>query len=32
LAVMPVVLFHFGVGPLHGGFTGVDIFLRFQAS
>jgi len=27
---MPVVLFHFGFGPFHGGFTGVDIFFTIS--
>jgi peptidoglycan/LPS O-acetylase OafA/YrhL len=30
LAVLPVVLFHFGVGPFSGGFTGVDIFFTIS--
>jgi peptidoglycan/LPS O-acetylase OafA/YrhL len=30
LAVMPVVLFHFGVSQFHGGFTGVDIFFTIS--
>ncbi|TGV50514.1 acyltransferase, partial [Mesorhizobium sp. M2D.F.Ca.ET.160.01.1.1] len=27
VAVLPVVLFHFGVSAIPGGFTGVDIFF-----
>lgn len=27
LAVIPVVLFHFGIGPFSGGFVGVDVFF-----
>jgi peptidoglycan/LPS O-acetylase OafA/YrhL len=27
LAVVPVVLFHLGLGGLHGGFVGVDVFF-----
>ena len=29
-AVMPVLLFHFGVGLFQGGFTGVDIFFTIS--
>ena len=27
LAILPVVLFHYGLGPFHGGFVGVDVFF-----
>jgi peptidoglycan/LPS O-acetylase OafA/YrhL len=27
IAVLSVVLYHFGIGPFHGGFIGVDIFF-----
>ncbi|WP_374012384.1 acyltransferase family protein [Pseudoxanthomonas koreensis] len=27
IAVLAVVLYHFGIGPLHGGFVGVDVFF-----
>ncbi|WCR11940.1 acyltransferase [Paracoccus stylophorae] len=27
IAVLPVVFFHAGIGPFHGGFSGVDIFF-----
>jgi peptidoglycan/LPS O-acetylase OafA/YrhL len=27
IAVLPVVFFHAGIGPFHGGFAGVDIFF-----
>jgi peptidoglycan/LPS O-acetylase OafA/YrhL len=27
LAVIPVVLFHFGISPFSGGFVGVDVFF-----
>ena len=27
IAVLAVVLYHYGIGPLHGGFVGVDIFF-----
>ncbi|NNU39595.1 acyltransferase [Rhizobium sophorae] len=27
VAVLPVVLFHGGIGPFHGGFAGVDVFF-----
>lgn len=27
IAVLAVVLYHYGIGPIHGGFVGVDIFF-----
>ncbi len=30
IAVLPVVLFHYGVGVFRGGFTGVDIFFTIS--
>ena len=27
IAVLAVVLYHYGIGPLQGGFVGVDIFF-----
>ncbi len=27
LAILPVVLFHYGIGPFRGGFVGVDVFF-----
>ena len=27
LAILPVVLFHYGLGPFRGGFVGVDVFF-----
>jgi peptidoglycan/LPS O-acetylase OafA/YrhL len=27
LAVVPVIMFHSGLGPFHGGFVGVDVFF-----
>lgn len=27
IAVLSVVLYHYGIGPLHGGFVGVDVFF-----
>ena len=27
LAVVPVIMFHSGLGPFHGGFAGVDVFF-----
>jgi len=30
VAVLPVVLFHAGLGPFHGGFVGVDVFFAIS--
>jgi len=29
VAVLPVVFYHYHVGPFSGGFVGVDVFLSF---
>lgn len=30
VAVLPVILFHAGLGPFHGGFVGVDVFFAIS--
>ncbi|MDF8333504.1 acyltransferase family protein [Novosphingobium sp. HBC54] len=30
VAVVPVILFHAGLGPFHGGFAGVDVFFAIS--